>query len=80
MKNKKRICPDCQAREVEKNCIYCSECREVNRYLYQAKYQSGYRRKSRREYWQAYYLKNKGKLPDNIFNQRATEEQIKYFS
>ena len=28
-----RICPDCQVREVEPRCQYCSECRESRDYF-----------------------------------------------
>ena len=79
MKNKKRICPDCHAREVEKNCVYCSECVTIRKYLSNAKYAGSEKGKQKaREYFQKTYTK-KPRKTWGAFRRNATPEQIKYF-
>lgn len=43
MKPKKRICPDCGARELDKYQKKCAECREATRLYYAAITEHNYR-------------------------------------
>ena len=54
-KNDKRICPDCESREVEYRKMYCSECAEVrdqlNRDLAYHKWIKGTGKDYHKNYW-----------------------------
>ena len=74
-----RICPDCQSREVEKNCVYCSECATIRQYLSNAKYSGSEKaKKAAREYFKKNY-QPKPRKTWGVFKRNATIEQIKYF-
>jgi len=53
-----RLCPDCKIREVEKNCIYCSECAEARRYIAQVIYRHNWKTKNPEKYKDCYHRQN----------------------
>jgi len=61
-KNKTRICPDCGIRELEKGCMYCSECAENRVYFSKLIYSEEFKSKNPekyKEYKRNWYIKNK---------------------
>ena len=55
---KKRICPDCETRELEKRHHYCSECGEARRYIAQLIYRHNWRVNNPDKYKAAMYRNN----------------------
>ena len=55
---KKRICPDCGVRELEKRYHYCSECGESRRYIAQLIYRHNWKVKNPEKHKAAIYRNN----------------------